>query len=164
MSGALTGYGEYGYAITLTSGQEETGNDFVNYEQATKSGTKYNDLDADGEFNGSDVGLSGWTIYAFADDGDVTGVLDASDTLVASTNTDGSGDYTLTLDPGDYIIVEGAQSGWFESPASGTTEVNDYATSRITSYNVCYTKLLRTSSPARNSRSRYPSPPGPTSA
>ena len=38
-----------GYAITLTPGQTDTGNDFGNFQQATKSGTKFNDLNGDGE-------------------------------------------------------------------------------------------------------------------
>ena len=50
MNGAgLNGAGEYGYAINLTSGEVDAGNDFANYEQATKSGRKYNDLNADGD-------------------------------------------------------------------------------------------------------------------
>jgi hypothetical protein len=43
-----TGVEDGGYAITLTSGQVDSGNDFGNYQQATKSGTKFHDLNADG--------------------------------------------------------------------------------------------------------------------
>ena len=53
--------------MTLTSGEEERGNDFANFRQAAKSGVKYNDLDADGTQGVGDLGLSGWTIAAFAD-------------------------------------------------------------------------------------------------
>src|SRR5262249_35958891 len=36
------------YNITLTSGQIDSGNDFGNFQQATKTGIKFNDLDGDG--------------------------------------------------------------------------------------------------------------------
>ncbi|MFC2042200.1 SdrD B-like domain-containing protein [Chloroflexota bacterium] len=118
-------YGQYGYDITLESGDSETGNDFGNYQQATKSGTKYEDLDANGVMNGSDAGLGGWTIAAFADNDD-SDDLSAGDTLADSDVTAGSGDYELTLDPGSYIVVEqiSDQGGWFESPDADTTLVN----------------------------------------
>ena len=42
--------------MTLTSGEEERGNDFANFRQAAKSGVKYNDLDADGTQDVGDAG------------------------------------------------------------------------------------------------------------
>ena len=95
--------------MTLTSGEEERGNDFANFRQAAKSGVKYNDLDADGTQDVGDAGLSGWTIAAFADVDD-SGTLSAGDTLAASAVTDGTGAYSLALDPGRYIIVEQVSS------------------------------------------------------
>ncbi|MFC1982624.1 hypothetical protein ACFLV5_02415, partial [Chloroflexota bacterium] len=74
------------YEHTFTIDSEFSGNDFGNYQQATKSGTKYQDLDANGVMNGSDSGLSGWTIAAFADDDD-SGTLSAGDTIAASDVT-----------------------------------------------------------------------------
>jgi len=102
-------------------------NNFGNYQQGTKEGTKYEDFNADGEMNGSDAGLSGWTIAAFSDE-DASNTLTAGDILADSDVTDGNGDYTLTLDPGTYIVVEQVsdQTGWFESPDSGTSSVNTY--------------------------------------
>ena len=38
--------GEFGHAITLASGQLEEGNDFGNFQLATKTGAKFNDLNA----------------------------------------------------------------------------------------------------------------------
>ena len=113
-------YGEYGYDVTLTSGEEERGNDFANFRQAAKSGVKYNDLDADGTQDVGDTGLSGWTIAAFADVDD-SGTLSAGDTLAGSAVTDGTGAYSLALDPGRYIIVEQVsnQPGWFEESGRG---------------------------------------------
>ena len=48
-------------AITVTSGSSEPNNDFLNFQQGTKSGTKFNDLQADG-FTGdgtNDAGVGG---------------------------------------------------------------------------------------------------------
>ena len=114
--------GEGGYAISLTSGETDTGNDFGNYQAATKSGTKYHDANADGTRDSGDAGLSGWTILAFADDGD--GILEQAEYDLgpaASDTTDGSGNYSLTgLTPGDYVVVEVLtdQTGWFQSDPS----------------------------------------------
>ncbi len=121
-------YGEFGYDITLVSGQEETDNDFANYQQATKSGIKYEDFNTDGIFNGSDAGLAGWTIAAFADNDD-SGTLTAGDTLAASDVTVVGGGYSLTLDPGRYIVVEQVSdqpATWRESPDADTTSLNTF--------------------------------------
>ncbi|MFC2063225.1 hypothetical protein ACFLS8_04715, partial [Chloroflexota bacterium] len=118
-------YGEYGYDVTLESGEVDSGNDFANFQQATKSGTKYEDENVDGIMNGSDAGLDGWTIAAFLDI-DASNTLTASDTLADSDVTSGGGNYELTLDPGTYIIVEEIQTDWFESPDDDTTLVNTF--------------------------------------
>ncbi len=121
-------YGEFGYDITLVSGQEETDNDFANYQQATKSGIKYEDFNTDGIFNGSDAGLAGWTIAAFADNDD-SGTLTAGDTLAASDVTVAGGGYSLLLDPGRYIVVEQVSdqlTTWRESPDADATLVNSF--------------------------------------
>ena len=71
--------------------------------------------------------------------------------------TDGTGAYELTgLLPGQqYIVVEVLQDDWFQSdPANdvldagldtsaNTETLGEGGYVRITSYNVCYTKLLR---------------------
>ena len=44
-------------------GQVDTGNDFGNYQNATKSGMKFHDLNADGVKDAGEPGLAGWTIY-----------------------------------------------------------------------------------------------------
>ncbi len=123
----LGGFGEYGYAITLVSQQDDSGNDFANFQQATKSGRKYHDLNADGDDEaGADPGLDGWTITAFVD-ANSDGILQQSEIDAGAAGTDvtsGGGLYSLTLDPGDYIVVETAQANWFESPDVDTTEVN----------------------------------------
>src|SRR5207247_809673 len=88
---AIAGLGAGGYAITVTSGSSETGNNFGNFQQGTKSGTKYNDLNANGTRNVGEPGLANWTIRAYVDvNGD--GTLQAGETTIAaSATTDASG-------------------------------------------------------------------------
>ena len=49
--------GADGYAITLTSGQTDADNDFGNYQNATKTGMKFNDLNANGVKDAGEPGL-----------------------------------------------------------------------------------------------------------
>ncbi|MFO8080509.1 MAG: SdrD B-like domain-containing protein, partial [Armatimonadota bacterium] len=96
--------------ITLSSGEVDENNDFGNYQQAIKSGYKFEDMDADGDIS-EDTGnpLAGWTIEAY----------NASNTLVATTTTDADGYYEFTLDPGDYTVCEVLQDGWTQSYPNG---------------------------------------------
>ncbi|MCI0335655.1 MAG: LEPR-XLL domain-containing protein, partial [Planctomycetes bacterium] len=94
---------------------------------ATKSGTKFHDHDADGVQDQGDEGIAGFEIRAYADtDGD--GILNQAEFdagFVASDTTDANGDYSLTLDPGDYIVVEVQQAGYFQSaPATDVVTAN----------------------------------------
>jgi hypothetical protein len=125
------------YAVTLTSGQIESGNDFGNYQQATKTGVKFDDLNANGVKDTNDPGLSGWTILAFADNGD--GVLSAAELAagaVATSVTNGSGNYSLTLKPGTYVVEEVSQAGWTQSaPGNGGTYAVTLTSGQIESGN-----------------------------
>ncbi|HEU5324463.1 MAG TPA: hypothetical protein VFV59_01115 [Candidatus Limnocylindria bacterium] len=110
-----------GYYITVTSQSTDTGNEFGNFRQGTKSGTKYHDLNADGDRNAGDVALGGWVIRAYVDDnGD--GILQATETTIAdSATTDATtGAYELQLDPGDYVVCEVSQAGWTQSAPANT--------------------------------------------
>ena len=92
--------------------------------------------------DGGEPGLSGWTISAFADNNLANGVLDAAEIAfgaAATAVTDVNGDYTLTLDPGDYIVVETLQATWFESPQVGTAPVNTDATFGLFGYAITLT-------------------------
>jgi hypothetical protein len=116
-----------GYYITVTSGSSDTDNEFGNYKNGTKSGFKYEDKDANDNFNGSDVKLAGWVVDAIRDDnGD--GQLDAAELSdMASYTTDATtGAYTFSLAPGKYFVCEEAQkpgeTGWLQSsPETGDT-------------------------------------------
>src|SRR5262245_6793137 len=116
-----TGLGDHGFAITLTSGQQDTDNNFGNFQQATKSGVKFNDLDGAGTGT-TGPGLAGWTIEAFTDS-DGNGTLSQSEFAAgpaATALTGAGGSYSMTLDPGKYIVLEVSQAGWKQSVPGGS--------------------------------------------
>jgi hypothetical protein len=129
------------FNITVTFGQTSSNNDFGNVQEATKSGIKFNDLDGAGPGT-TGPGLAGWTIEAFKDS-DGNGILSQAEfTAGAATSavTGAGGSYSLTLDPGTYIVVEVNQSGWFETTPSGSSYlVNDGVSSAISSYGFAIT-------------------------
>ena len=112
---------------------------------AKKSGTKYEDLNADGDRDDGEPGLGGWPIRLYADDGDK--VLEDSDdgttgngvnTFRPQVTTAANGSYEFTdLPNGDYIVCESAQppqasglptSGWQQSaPKAGGANIADCA-------------------------------------
>jgi hypothetical protein len=74
---------------------------------------------------GTDTVLSGWRVYAYADN-DSSGTLNLGDTLAASTTTTGSGQYSFDLDPGRYVILEEKRIGWTQTePAAVVYNVFD---------------------------------------
>ena len=81
---------------------------------ATKSGMKFDDLDADGVKDVGEPGLAGWTIYV---DYDNDSVLDAGE---PSAVTAAGGAYTINgITPGTWKVREVDQAGWtcsFPSP------------------------------------------------
>src|ERR1044072_1657924 len=99
---------------------EDTGNDFGNYQQATKTGVKFLDSNANGVKDAGEPGLSGWTINAYVDVNG-NGTKDAADTVVATSGvTNASRVYSLSLVPGNYIVCEVQQATWTQSFPSGT--------------------------------------------
>ena len=96
------------------------GNDFGNYQVATKTGVKFEDQDADGVKDAGEPGLTGWTINAYLDaNGD--GIRNVGEnTLSATTTTGAGGAYTLSLVPGKYIVCEVQQGGWVQSVPGAT--------------------------------------------
>ncbi len=116
--------GQDGWAITLTSGQTDSGNDFGNFQLIDKSGSKYVDDEGDGSIAGDSKYTASWTIRIYKDDGD--NALDAGDT-VTSTTTNGSGNYAFNnLGPGTYFVCEATASDWIQTfPKTVAGEVID---------------------------------------
>jgi len=77
------------------------------------SGSKFNDLNADGVWQGGEPGLSGWTVS-------ITGPSSAS------TQTDSNGDYSFVgLNPGSYTVCETIPDNtWYSSYPSASQGPN----------------------------------------
>ncbi len=70
-------------------------------------GSKWNDLDGDGVWDGGEPGLSGWRIYV---DENLNGGWDSGEPY---DWTDDNGDYAITgLAAGTYVVGEEPQAGW----------------------------------------------------
>jgi SdrD B-like domain len=108
--------GPNGYAFTM-SGADQPGNDFGNFQNATVSGMKFKDADADGVKDASEIGLGGWEIHVFG-----TSAQGAAIHQHATTVSNGT--YSVVVPPGTYTVCETItdHTGWFQSfPTSGTS-------------------------------------------
>ena len=81
-------------AVALSSGENLTGQDTGVYADATVTGAVFTDDNANGVMDGSETGVASATVY---DDANDNGSLDAGET---STLTAGDGGYSLSLAPG----------------------------------------------------------------
>jgi len=99
-------------AFPNNDGFEEWG---VTKYPANKLGSKWNDLNADGNWDMGEPGLENWTIFV---DYDGNGLLDAGEPYDV---TDVNGSYEITdIEPGTYDVREVLQEGWTCScPAAG---------------------------------------------
>ncbi|MFO0815076.1 MAG: SdrD B-like domain-containing protein [Gemmatales bacterium] len=120
--GAMIWAGAYGFTISYVGG---TGNDFVltysSLAQVYLSGHVFDDLNNDGVFNGSDVGITGVTLT----------LVNPSDVVFSTAITDSNGRYTFTgTFPADtYRIVENQPAGFLDGKEmagslGGTTNNN----------------------------------------
>lgn len=88
------------------------------------SGLKFNDLNGNGVRDMGEPGLGFWAIHAYLDsNGD--GVLTSGETIpgpVDVDETDATGQYELTLQPGTYVLCEilGVHPGWVQSAPANT--------------------------------------------
>jgi hypothetical protein len=123
-SGTACGAVSTGYGVELTSGENETGKDFGNYQEVSISGNKFHDHDADGTEDQNDEGVGGFEIKLYRDAND-NGVIDAGEATAVATTTTAveTGAYSFAdLDPGSYIVCETQQNTWHQSsPSSGPT-------------------------------------------
>lgn len=80
------------------------------FEAGLVQGQKFNDANGNGAKNGDDDGIPGWTIK----------LLDTGNTLLDSTTTDATGNYTFTVGalPFTYRIREEPQNGWTQTTAN----------------------------------------------
>jgi hypothetical protein len=81
--------------------------------EATISGVKFHDVDADGMRDDGEEGLEGWTIQLWKDG-----------TCVQTKTTGSAGDYIFTVnEAGHYKVTEVLESGWMQTaPADGCYE------------------------------------------
>ncbi len=95
------------HAITLTSGAYVGGVNFGNFKTISVSGVKYEDMNANGLFDGSDQPLSGEYIFLDANN---NGVRDSGE---VSATTDAAGYYAFTnLGTGVYTVTQEVTAGW----------------------------------------------------
>ena len=115
---SIAGLAGGGYAIAVGNSTVHTNRDFGNYQRGNPNGTKFHDLNADGDRDPFEPGLEAWTILAYADDnGD--GTLQASETTIADSKlTAVDGTYQLSLDPGHYVVCEQNKATWIQSHPS----------------------------------------------
>ena len=102
-------YPESSEWLVIVDGADVPGQNFGNREIPTWSisGTKFEDLDGDGQQGEQEGGLPGWTIYI-----DENG-NDAYDQGEPVAETDQSGDYTIEgVVDGEYTLREVLKEGW----------------------------------------------------
>jgi len=80
-------------------------------------GSKWNDLNGDGNWDGTEPGLAGWQIYL---DQNLDGQWDPNE---PQQLTDPNGDYAfIGLEPGAYVVAEVPQDDWEQTfPGAGWT-------------------------------------------
>jgi hypothetical protein len=108
------GCGSGVHSLALGAGQIVADKNFGNYGYATKSGMKFEDLNANGEKDAGEPGLQGWTITLNGTDG-------MGNPVSETTTTDINGNYSFRVPPGsNYTVCEGDKEGWYQSyPAEG---------------------------------------------
>ena len=93
------------YTVTASSGLNETGLNFGDFEQVTYSGTVYDDLNGNGVDDPGEPGLQGWTVE-----------LLSNGSVVETTTSASDGSYSFAdVAPGAYTIEEIMQTGWFQT-------------------------------------------------
>jgi hypothetical protein len=110
---AHTGQSTFGYTVTLTSGGTDSGNDFGNFRNGTKSGQKFEDVNGNGVKDATEPGVSGVQIHLFGTDG-------RGNAVHLHATTDVNGNYSISAPPGNYTACETVPAGYTQSfPTSG---------------------------------------------
>ena len=109
--------GAVGWKVHLTASTHEINNDFGNYQNATKTGMKFQDTNANGVKDVGEPGLQNWVINAYADT-DSNGTLSSAEFTAGAagtSTTDASGNYSIGgLTPGKYVVCEVLKAGWIQ--------------------------------------------------
>jgi protocatechuate 3,4-dioxygenase beta subunit len=96
-------------SFTPQSGQTFDNLNFGNFQLITISGQVFDDLNADGQQESGEGGLTGWTVQ----------LEDTNGNVLASTSTDSNGDYSFSnLPAGSYLVREVVLSGWAQTTAN----------------------------------------------
>ncbi|MFI5458474.1 MAG: SdrD B-like domain-containing protein [Isosphaerales bacterium] len=100
------------FALTISSGQVITGENFGDHPTAAIGGVVFNDLNGDGTLESGEPGLKAWTVQ----------LLNSSNAVIATATTNSGGNYSFSsLLPGTYTVQVVSQSGYVAtSPASVT--------------------------------------------
>ena len=94
----------------LAPSSSANGVNFGNFQLATISGTKFNDIGGSGTLQPGDPGLAGVTVFLDLNNDDT---LDRGD---PSTTTDGNGNYRFSnLRAGTYVVREISPTGWVQT-------------------------------------------------
>ena len=89
-------------------GRPDTGNDFGNFQNGTKSGTKFDDLNANGQRDDGEPGIGGVEIHLFGTD-------NRGNAVHMHTNTANDGTYSFSAPPGSYTACETVPDGYTQS-------------------------------------------------
>ena len=99
--------GAVGRGFTM-AGADHVGNDFGNYQNGTKSGTKFEDTNGNGVRNTGEPGLAGVQIHLFGTDG-------LGNAVHLHTTTDADGNYSFSVTAGSYTACETVPAGYTQS-------------------------------------------------
>jgi uncharacterized repeat protein (TIGR01451 family) len=127
-NGSQTGTVIRSEPVTLSLGGEPTGEpatpgdvatdnnsnttvDFGLFQPMSLGNLVWNDANDDGLVDNGETGIGGVTVNLYRDNGTTPNAYDASDTLIGSTTTNGTGHYLFTyLIPGDYVVLVNSSS------------------------------------------------------
>jgi protocatechuate 3,4-dioxygenase beta subunit len=127
-------------SIVLSSGETALNYDFCERPPAEIVGSVFSDRNGDCHFDANEVGIDGVRVELY----------DSAGNLIASTNTDSSGNYRFTnLPAGEYTIRELQPAGWLQGGQSAGSHGGDDSQQdvirrvpvgwgqRLTQYNFC---------------------------
>lgn len=117
--------GDNPWTVSLKLGDNVTCTVY-NAEQNGITGSKFEDVNGNGNWDQGEPGLAGWTIQLYQDCFD--GEESCGSTLIATTQTDQTGAYSFgQLDTGDYTVCEVQQAGWMQTYPSDNNGCHSFS-------------------------------------